>query len=80
MTYKVHISGNSPQALSIINMLKAFQEEFDYIDITEEKEDYRKEEFSSEFLEELDRRSEYMEQHPDEGKSWDEVKKKYTNK
>jgi len=80
MTYKVRISGNSPQALSIINMLKAFQEEFDYFDIIEENEDYIIEEFSSEFLGELDRRSKYMEQHPVEGKSWDEVKKKYTNK
>ena len=80
MTYKVRISGNSPQALSIINMLKAFQEEFDYIDISEENEEYQTEEFSFEFLEELDKRSEYMEKHPDEGKTWDEVKRKYSSK
>ena len=80
MTYKVRILGNSPQALSIINMLKAFQEEFDYIDISEEKDDYKSDEFSPEFLEELDKRSEYMEKHPEEGKSWDEVKSKYSGK
>ena len=80
MTYTVRISGNSPQALSIINMLKAFQEEFDYIDISEENSDYNNDEFSPEFLEELDKRAEYMENHPNEGKSWDEVKKKYTTK
>ena len=80
MTYTVRISGNSPQALSIINMLKAFQEEFDYIDISEENVDYKNNEFSSGFLEELDKRAEYMENHPNEGKSWDEVKKKYTTK
>ncbi|HEY4786080.1 MAG TPA: hypothetical protein VIH57_08520 [Bacteroidales bacterium] len=80
MTYTVRISGNSPQALSIINMLKAFQEEFDYIDITEESMDYTDKELSPEFLEELEKRAEYMENHPDEGKSWDEIKKKYTAK
>jgi len=80
MTYTVRISGNSPQALSIINMLKAFQKEFDYIDISEDKDYSQSEEFSPEFLEELDRRSEYMENHPNEGKSWDDVKKKYTDK
>jgi len=80
MTYTVRISGNSPQAMSIINMLKAFQEEFDYIDISEENSDYNNDEFSPEFLEELDKRAEYMENHPNEGKSWDEVKKKYTTK
>lgn len=80
MTYKIRISGSSPQALSIINMLKAFQEEFDYIDISEETEDYNSEELSPEFLEELDRRSEYMEKHPDEGKTWEEVKSKYSGK
>ena len=80
MTYTVRISGSSPQALSIINMLKAFQEEFDYIDISEENEDYKNNEFSPEFLEELDKRAEYMENHPNEGKSWDEVKKKYSTK
>jgi len=80
MTYTVRISGNSPQALSIINMLKAFQKEFDYIDISEENTDYNNDEFSPEFLEELDKRAEYMENHPNEGKSWDEVKKKYTAK
>jgi len=80
MTYTVRISGNSPQALSIINMLKAFQKEFDYIDISEENSDYNNDEFSPEFLEELDKRAEYMENHPNEGKSWDEVKKKYTAK
>jgi hypothetical protein len=61
-------------------MLKAFQEEFDYIDISEETEDYNSEELSPEFLEELDRRSEYMEKHPDEGKTWEEVKSKYSGK
>lgn len=80
MTYKIRISGSSPQALSIINMLKAFQEEFDYIDISEETEEYNSEELSPEFLEELDRRSEYMEKHPDEGKTWEEVKSKYSKK
>jgi hypothetical protein len=79
MTYTVRISGNSPQALSIINMLKAFQKEFDYIDISEDDE-YQDNELSPDFLEELDKRAEYMENHPDEGKSWDEIKKKYSSK
>jgi len=80
MTYTVRISGNSPQALSIINMLKAFQKEFDYINISEDSDDYQNDELSPEFLEELDKRAEYMETHPNEGKSWDEVKKKYSSK
>lgn len=79
MTYTVRISGNSPQALSIINMLKAFQKEFDYIDISEDDE-YQDNELSPDFLEELDKRAEYMENHPDDGKSWDEIKKKYSSK
>jgi hypothetical protein len=81
MAYTIRISGNSSQAQSIVNLLKAFEKEFDYIDIIEEKDNhYETDELSAEFLEELDRRSEYMKKHPNEGKSWDEVKKKYFKK
>lgn len=76
MTYTIRIKSSSSKAQSIINMLKELREEFDFIDIIEEDDSNDVEEMSSEFLNELDMRSEYMHRHPEEGKDWEEVKKK----
>jgi hypothetical protein len=54
-------------------MLKSLQKDYNFIEITDEKE-YPENSLSPEWLEELDRRSEYMEKHPDSGKTWEEVK------
>jgi len=79
MTYTIHISGNSPQAMGIINLLKSLQKDYDFIEIEAEKQ-YAEDGLPPQWLEELDRRAEYMEKHPDEGKSWDEVKQNLIKK
>jgi len=73
MTYTIRISGDSPQAKSIVNMLKSLQKDYTFIEIKDNKE-YPENDLSPEWLEELDRRSAYLEKHPNEGKTWDEVK------
>jgi hypothetical protein len=73
MTYTIHISGDSPQAMGLMNLLKSLQKDYDFIEIINENI-YPEEELAPEWLEELDRRAEYMELHPDAGKTWDEVK------
>jgi len=39
MVYTIKIKDKSTKAKSIINMLKALQEDYDFIEISEEKED-----------------------------------------
>lgn len=75
MGYTIKISGNSARAKSIINMLKTFEKEFEDIQIFEDHSTYASDELSPELLQELDRRMEYMEKHPEAGKTWDEIKK-----
>ena len=43
MVYTIKIRDKSSKARSIINMLKALQEDYDFIEITEEKEDQAEE-------------------------------------
>jgi len=43
MVYTIKIRDKSSKARSIINMLKALQEDFDFIEISEEKEDQAEE-------------------------------------
>ena len=43
MVYTIKIRDKSSKARSIINMLKAMQEDFDFIEISEEKEDQAEE-------------------------------------
>jgi hypothetical protein len=74
MVYTIRISGDSPQASGIINLLKSLQKDYNFIEINEEVQ-YPEFDLSPEWLEEIDRRAEYMENHPDEGKTWDEVKR-----
>ncbi len=73
MNYTIHISGDSPQALGIINLLKSLQKDYDFIRIEDDNK-YPEDGLSPQWLEELDKRSEYMEKHPEAGKSWDEIK------
>ena len=72
MVCTIEISDNNNfQAQSIINMLRAFAEDYDFIKIFEEKK-YK--DLSKEQEIELDKRYEYFLENPNVGKSWDEVK------
>lgn len=76
MVYTVRISGNSPQAKGLIQLLKSLQKDYQFIEVTEENQ-YADEELSPEWVEELEKRAAYMAQHPNEGKTWEDVKKNY---
>lgn len=78
MNYTIKISGNSPQAKSIVKMLKALQKDYDFIDIEENSERYNileeEDDLSQELKDELDKRWEYIKNHPDELNTWEDVK------
>lgn len=67
MTYTIKIKDNSPKAKSIINMLKALKEDYDFIEIEEES---KKE---LELERELDKRYKSF-QKDAKGKDWEELK------
>ena len=69
MDYTIKISDTSPKAKSIINMLKELAKDYSFLSISEEID-----EVQENILHELDARSEYMKKHPDEWKTWEEVK------
>lgn len=70
MTYTIKISDNSPKAKSIINMPKALQEDYDFIEIQHDKKTKPKFDLNKE----LDKRYESFQKDP-AGKDWDELKK-----
>ena len=67
MTYTIKIKDNSPKAKSIINMLKALKEDYDFIEIEEES----KKELDLE--RELDKRYKSF-QKDTNGKDWEVLK------
>ncbi len=70
MAYTIKISDTSPQAMSIINMLKALAKDYDFLHITEDSSSITKEQDK-----ELDRRYSYVTKNPTDGKSWEEFEK-----
>ena len=71
MSFTVKIDGTSPKAQSIINMLKELAEDYSFLNITEDLPDA--------VVEELDARYEYMLKHPEDGESWEKIKKDLLN-
>ncbi|WP_346864198.1 hypothetical protein [uncultured Draconibacterium sp.] len=74
MSFTVKIDGTSPKARSIINMLKELAEDYSFLSILEDKD-----ELPDNIAQELDARYEYLLKHPEEGESWDKVKKDLLN-
>jgi len=67
MTYTIKIKDNSPKAKSIINMLKALKEDYDFIEIEQESEK------ELDFERELDKRYKSF-QIDAQGKDWEVLK------
>jgi len=72
MSYTIKITENTPQSLSIVNMLKALAVDYNFLQIFE---DENISELTFEQEKELDSRYEYVMKNPEVGKSWDEFEK-----
>ena len=70
MTYTIRISDTSPQATSIINMLRTLAKDYDFLHITEDANA-----LSAEQEKELNRRHRYVKKNPTVGKTWEEFEK-----
>jgi hypothetical protein len=70
MDITIKIDDTSPKAKSIINMLKELSEDYSFLTISEDIDDVQEN-----ILQELDARYEYMKNHPEDGESWEKVKK-----
>lgn len=70
MTYTIKISDTSPQAISIINMLRTLAKDYDFLQITEDSIA-----LTAEQDRELGRRHKYVKKNPTVGKTWEEIEK-----
>jgi glutaredoxin-related protein len=70
MTYTIRISDTSPQAMSIINMLRTLAKDYDFLQITEDANALTEEQEK-----ELSRRHKYVKKNPSVGKTWAEFEK-----
>jgi glutaredoxin-related protein len=70
MTYTIKISDTSPQAISIINMLRTLARDYDFLQITEDSNA-----LTAEQDRELSRRHKYVKKNPTVGKTWEEIEK-----
>ena len=74
MNYTIKINDSNPKAKSIIRMLKELSKDYSFLTISENLD-----EVQENILQELDTRYEYMKNHPDEWKTWEEVKNNILN-
>lgn len=70
MTYTIRISDTSPQAMSIINMLRTLAKDYDFLQITEDTNV-----LTAEQEKELSRRQRFVKKNPTVGKTWAELEK-----
>ncbi|MFV0591502.1 MAG: hypothetical protein ACK5M7_08960 [Draconibacterium sp.] len=75
MSFTVKIKGDSPKAQSIIELMRELAKDYSFLTITEDDLDN-----NAEILQEVDARKEYMKNHPDEWRSWEEIKNELQNK
>lgn len=75
MTYTIKIEDTSPQAKSIINMLKAFEDEFNFIEIKEGKKSKVQDDIDNE----LEIRYKLFQKNPT-GKEWSILKSELLKK
>lgn len=78
MNYLVKITGNDEKALSIINLLKTFATDYDFLQITEQ--DDNMDLMSSDDKIEFENRYNYTLQNMEEGKTWEEIEQKLLTK
>jgi hypothetical protein len=71
MNITVRIENNNQKAQSIINMLKELAKDYSFISIWDESED-----ISDNIAAEIEARYNYIIEHPEDGSSWEEVKKR----
>ncbi len=72
MEYIIKISDTNAKAQSIINMLKALAQDYDFLTINEDTVALTPEQET-----ELDRRYDFVKANPETGKTWDEVVKSF---
>lgn len=72
MAYTIRITETSPQALSIINMLKTLALDYSFWQISE---DENSKGLTIEQEKELNSRYEYVLKNPKDGKTWEEFEK-----
>jgi hypothetical protein len=74
MNFTVKIDDSEIKAKSIINMLKELAKDYSFLTITEDNSN-----LSDNIVQELDARLEYTMNHPEDGESWEKVKKDILN-
>jgi len=74
MTYTIKIDNKTRKAKSIVNMLKELAEDYPFLTIWDDSDDIQEN-----IIQELDARYEYMLEHPEDGESWEKVKKDLLN-
>ena len=75
MEYTIKIEDSSPIAKSIINMLKELAKEHPFLDIS-----FSVSEVQNTIVEELEARYKFVMENPEEGDSWEDVKKRLLSK
>lgn len=75
MHYTVNIDDTEPMAQSIINMLKELAKEHSFLDIS-----ISQSQIQDNIIEELEARYEHVLNNPEEGDSWENVKKRLLSK
>ncbi len=75
MSFTIKITENTPQSLSIVNMLKALAVDYKFLQI---EEDDISSELTLEQNKELDSRYEYVLQNPTVGKPWNVTHRQIT--
>ena len=75
MDFTVKIKGGSVKAQSIINMMKELAKDYSFLTVVEDDSN-----LDEEILQEVDARKEYMKNHSDEWRSWEQVKNDQNNK
>jgi hypothetical protein len=74
MYYTVKIDDKEAKAKSIINLLKELSKDYSFLTISEDLDTIQEN-----ILMELDARYNYMLEHPDDWKTWEEVKNNILN-
>jgi hypothetical protein len=80
MIYTITIEDSTQPAISLINLIKTLANDYSFIRVEETDTDSADLLLTQEQEMELDRRYAYVLQHPEEGKTWEEVERKLLSK
>ncbi len=69
MNFTIKIDDSNPKAKSIINLLRELAKDYSFLSIEEDVG------LSENIVQELESRYQYVIENPEDGKSWEEVKK-----